>query len=146
MADDNSENPEIIIDEGWKANVEKEKEQATQQPDAPAEETPAEEQYELTIFDSLVSGLAAQTMVALGLTGEEGEQVQVDMAYAHHLISTLRMLQEKTSGNLEEAENANLEEAVGELHRVFLIREEQITEMQAQAGDNIQKLHIPGQD
>ena len=52
----------------------------------------------------------------------------------------------KTAGNLEEGEAANLQEAISELSRVFAIREEQIAEMQAQAGDNIQKLHIPGQD
>ena len=31
MADETPENPEIIIDEGWKASVEKEKEQAAEQ-------------------------------------------------------------------------------------------------------------------
>jgi len=50
-------------------------------------------------------------------------------------------------------EAANLDEAVGELHRVFLIREEQVRDKQAEEGgqpggpeDNIHKLHIPGQD
>lgn len=130
------ENPEIIIDEGWKDQVEKEKLTAEEQVDQPAENLdspdPLAEDPNFTLFDSLTSGLAAQTMVALGLTGEEGEQVQVDLAYAHHLISTLVMLQEKTAANLEEGEAANLEEAIGELTRVFSIREDQIKEMQAQ--------------
>ncbi|MFP6583328.1 MAG: DUF1844 domain-containing protein [Candidatus Hydrogenedentota bacterium] len=147
MSDENSDNPEIIIDEGWKSNIEKERQQAADEAER-AESTDdeaqtSEEDYKLTIFDSLVSGLAAQTMVALGLTGEEGAQVQVDMAYAHHLIGTLMMLQEKTAGNLEDSEAANLDEAVGELHRVFMIREEQVVEMQGQQPDNIQQLHVP---
>jgi hypothetical protein len=156
MSDDKTENPEIIVDEGWKSQVEKERQLAAANKEAAADDTAQAEgdgdEYEMTIFDSLVSGLAAQTMVALGLTGEEGQQVQVDMAYAHHLISSLIMLQEKTAGNLDEAEADNLDEAVGELHRVFMIREDQIREMQGEEGvqpgpeDNIHKLHIPGQD
>lgn len=143
---DNTENPEIIIDEGWKAQVEREKQTAAEQSEEPAAAEGESEEYELTVFDSLISGLAAQTMVALGLTGEEGQQVQVDMAYAHHLIATLKMLRDKTEGNLEDGEKANLDEAIGELHRVFMIREEQIREMQNETSDNIHKLHIPGQD
>lgn len=130
------EEPKIIIDEGWKSQVEREKQQAL---DA-NEETPAPDTEEITelgknftIFDSLISGLAAQTMVSLGLTGEEGQEVQVDLGYAHHLINTLLMLQEKTSGNLEEGEAANLAEAIGELQRIFSLREEQVTEMQQQS-------------
>lgn len=142
---ENLENPEIIIDEGWKATVERERQLAAEQQAVQADE-PEGEEYDITLFDSLISGLAAQTMVALGLTGEEGQQVQVDLGYAHHLISTMFMLREKTEGHLEEGEAANLNEAIGELHRVFMIREEQIRELQAEAGDNIHKLHIPGQD
>ncbi len=126
------EEPKIIVDEDWKTQVEREKQQALE----PAEEAPEEpEEFtepgeNFTIFDSLVSGIAAQTMVSLGLTGEEGQQVQVDMNYAHHLISTLIMLQEKTAGKLEEGEANNLTEAIGELQRIFAIREEQVLEMQ----------------
>lgn len=133
MSEENPENPEIIIDEGWKSQVEREKHSL----ENPVESKSPDEDIEgedpnFTLFDNLTSGLAAQTMVALGLTGEEGAQVQVDLGYAHHLIGTLVMLQEKTGGNLEEGEAANLEEAIGELTRVFSIREDQIREMQAQ--------------
>ncbi len=131
------EEPKIIIDEGWKAQVEREKQKALDDAAAPPEEeiVAAEEEFtdpseNFTVFDSLISGLAAQTMVALGLTGEEGQQVQVDLAYAHHLIATLIMLQEKTAGKLEEGEAANLVEAIGELQRIFALREDQVLEMQ----------------
>lgn len=128
------ENPKIIIDEGWKSKVEREKQQAEKQADSPQDqaldhEKPLEGDPNFTLFDSLTSGLAAQTMVALGLAGEQGEQVQVDLPYAHHLISSLVMLQQKTAGHLEEAEAANLEEAIGELTRVFSVREDQIREL-----------------
>ena len=132
MTDDN---PEIIIDEDWKSQVEKEQQQVADQPPESIEENtqetaPLEDDPNFTLFDSLTSGLAAQTMVALGLSGEEGEQVQVDLGYAHHLINTLVMLREKTATNLEEGEAANLDEAIGELTRVFSIREDQIGELE----------------
>ena len=135
MSDDK---PEIFIDEGWKSQVEKEKQQAADQATTSPEkaDAPAEGDPNFTIFDQLISGLAAQTMVALGLTGEEGQQVQVDLGYAHHLVTTLITLQEKTAGNLEEGEAANLEEAIAELTRVFAIREDQIKEMQEKQPEN----------
>ena len=81
-------------------------------------------------------------MVALGVSGEEGQQVQVDLGYAHHLIDTLIMLQEKTAGNLEEGEASNLEEAIGELTRVFSIREDQIRETHQEQPDVAPDLRI----
>jgi hypothetical protein len=132
MSDDK---PEIFIDEGWKSQVEREKQQA-----ADIQEHAADEEQEInenfTLFDNLISGLAAQTMVALGLTGEEGQQVQVDIVYAQHLVTTLVMLREKTAGHLEEGEAANLDEAIGELTRVYSIREEQLREMQEKQDTN----------
>jgi hypothetical protein len=144
------EKPEIFVDEDWKSQVEKEKQQAAEKIEEVTEEIgedgiPAQPDPNFTIFDSLTSGLAAQTMVALGLTGEEDQEVQVDLGYAHHLIGTLVILQEKTAGNLEEGEAANLEEAIGELTRVFSIREDQIREMQ-EKDDAKPDLRILGND
>lgn len=145
------EKPEIFIDEDWKSQVEKEKIQSSEQaadtgPQEIEDDAPLGEDPNFTVFDSLTSGLAAQTMVALGLTGEEGQQVQVDLGYAHHLIGTLIMLQEKTAGNLEEGEAANLEEAIGELTRVFSVREDQIRDMQDQQPDAKPDLRILDND
>lgn len=143
MSDDK---PEIFIDEGWKSQVETEKKQAVDQAEKreneAQEDNPLGDDPNFTIFDSLTSGLAAQTMVALGVSGEEGQQVQVDLGYAHHLIDTLIMLQEKTAGNLEEGEASNLEEAIGELTRVFSIREDQIRETHQEQPDVAPDLRI----
>lgn len=127
--------PEIFIDEDWKSQVEKEREQerATQASDeeqskdgspSPEELAAAEK---LTLFDHLISTLAAQTTISLGLVAEEGqEKVYVDLDLASHLIQTLIMLQEKTAGNLDEDEKKNLDEAAAELQRVFGVRVEQM--------------------
>ena len=139
MSDDE---PKIHIDEDWKQQVEREREQERQQ--TPGEAAPAsevEEAPDLSPFDMLTSSLAAQTMMALGLARQEGQtQVVVDLSYAQHMIDTLVMLKEKTQGNLEAGEAANLDEAISELKRVFAIREEQVREA---AMENPQK---PGID
>ena len=124
------EEPKIIIDEDWKAQVEREREEAERQ----AEEAPQDAGDELTeagmsLFDYLVSTLAAQTMISLGLVTEEGQdKVVVDLGTANHLIDSLMMLREKTQGNLTADEEKNLGEAIAELQRVFAARAQQARE------------------
>ncbi len=124
------EEPKIIIDEDWKTQVEREREEAEKQ----AEETPEDASDELaeagmSLFDYLVSTLAAQTMISLGLVTEEGqEKVVVDLGTANHLIDSLMMLSEKTQGNLTADEEKNLNEAISELQRVFAARAQQARE------------------
>jgi len=127
MAD---EEPKIIIDEGWKAQVEREREEAEKQADVAPESTVDElEEAGMSLFDYLVSTLAAQTMISLGLVAEEGqEKVVVDLGTAQHLVETLTMLREKTEGNLSEDERKNLNEAIPELQRVFALRAQQARE------------------
>ncbi len=132
MADKN-DTPKIIVDEDWKSKVDREREQAREkQEKEPAKAAPAKgelEEADLTLFDYLVSTLAAQTVMALGLAAEEGQkQVYVDLGAARHLIDSLIMLREKTKGNLTKDEEANLNEAIAELQRVFAVRATQVRE------------------
>jgi len=128
------EQPKIIVDEDWKSKVDREREEsrkAAPQPAEPAgvDAAGAPGEAELTPFDFLVSSLAAQTVMALGLAGEEGQQqVYVDLGAAKHLIDTLMVLREKTQGNLTDDEEANLSEAIAELQRVFAVRATQVRE------------------
>ena len=133
MAD--AEEPKIIIDEGWKAQVEREREEAQHVPEEPAEPVDELAEAGLTLFDYLVSTLAAQTMMSLGLVAEEGqEKVVVDLGTAHHLIDSLMMLKDKTAGNLTEDEDKNLNEAISELQRVFAARAQQAQQAQQTQG------------
>lgn len=123
------EEPKIIIDEGWKSQVERERaeqqtaEEAGDGDDAAA---PPEGEQDVSIFEHLISTLAAQTMMALGVIAAEGQdQVIVDLAYSKHLIDTLAMLREKTQGNLTEEEGEMLDQAVSELQQVFVARAQQ---------------------
>lgn len=134
MTDKNhDQEPKIFIDEDWKAQVEREREQAREKETEEGGKGPDEELEEagLSLFDYLVSTLAAQTMMALGLMAEEGQkQVYVDLGAARHLVDSLVMLREKTKGNLTEDEQKNLDEAVSELQRVFAVRAQQVREAQ----------------
>lgn len=131
--------PKIIIDEGWKAQVEREREEERQKVELapPAAEGVEEEGPEGTVsaFEALVSSLAAQTMMALGLIAPEGqEQVVVDLDYSKHMIDTLVMLKEKTAGNLEKQEETNLSQAIAELQRAFAARAVQVREAMMKQG------------
>lgn len=126
------EEPKIIIDEDWKSQIEREREVADEAP-AEGEETGEAEadSDEIGLFDHLISSLATQTMMSLGMLVEEGQdQVAVDLEYSRHLIDTLGLLILKTEGNLTPSEDRNLKEAVTELERVYIIRAQQVQEAQ----------------
>ena len=115
------ETPEIVNDESWKNQVEREK--TSQEAAKPPEE---DAEADFTLFDNLMSTLSAQTLFALGMMAEEGQaQVTVDLDAAKHMIDTLMMLQEKTVNNLSSEESTNLEQAISELQRVFATRIQQ---------------------
>ena len=122
----------VFIDEGWKSKVEREREESRHETEKQAPKPGEEDDLKeagLSLFDYLVSTLAAQTMMALGLVAEEGQtQVMVDLGAAKHMVDSLMMLREKTKGNLTADEEANLAEAISELQRVFAVRATQVRE------------------
>ncbi len=130
------EEPKIIIDEDWKSQVQKEREEAAQTPDeeesTPVEGEPgqdAEEGMPEASFNALVASLATQTMFALGVIAEPGtQQVMVDLDQAKFTIDLLIMLKEKTEGNLSPEEEGHLQEALAELQRVYVARVQQMQE------------------
>ena len=124
-----SDDQKIIIDEGWKAQVDREREELEREREDPqdAPEAGEEAPEDLSLFDHLVSQLAAQTMFALGLIAPDGqEEVMVDLGLAKHLVESLMMLGEKTQGNLTPPEDKNLKEATVELQRAFSARARQV--------------------
>jgi len=141
MAD---EEPKIIIDEDWKAQVQREKDEA----DVPAEDAPvagAEAEEPPANFVALVSSLATQCMFALGLIQQqEGGQVMVDIQGAKFLIDLLIVLRDKTEGNLEPDEEGAITEAISELQRAYVVRAQQVQEASMkEAGIDMTNLHNP---
>lgn len=154
MAD---EEPKIFIDEGWKAQVQREKELARQraQENPSAEATPlgatatgaetspaVEEDEEPTMYVALLSSLAAQAMYALGMIGSpDQKQVMVDVVQAKYVIDTLMMLRDKTKGNLTPEEQASQTEILAELQRLYVYRAQQVQEQaMKQSGIDLGKL------
>ena len=125
MADDEKK---IIVDEGWKSKVQREKaEAARKEPAAADADETADESEELSLFSSLVVSLATQAMFALGVIAPEGQQeVSVDLLQAKHIIDMLQVLAEKTAGNLDDQEKRHLTEAVMELQHIFMQRAQQL--------------------
>ena len=135
MAD---EEKKIIIDEDWKAQVQREKEQAaqkaTEQPEesekaAPEGQKPEGEGPPATPFMQLVHSLMVQGMFALGLIApQDAKQVTVNLDEAQMVIDMLSALREKTKGNLDAEESGQLDEALSELQRIHMVRSQQIQE------------------
>jgi hypothetical protein len=126
----------LFIDEDWKAQVQREKELAAEQQaaggDAAAEEAPEADQAagsegeEAPGFETLVGTLATQAMFALGVIAPQGQQqVMVNLDEAIYLIEMLKILEEKTQGNLTEDEETALKSAVGELEQICAQRLQQ---------------------
>jgi len=149
MAD---EERKIITDEDWKARVQREKEEAQRKAEAEKSQASGGEAQSGgsekeaqgggegdDLFMSLLGSLVTQAMYALGMVPQqEGQQqVQVDITTAKQLIDMLLMLRNKTQGNLTSEESNQLNEAIGELQRVFVTRQKQVQEAkQKQSGVN----------
>jgi len=136
----------IIIDEDWKARVEREKEEARKTPETTetdeAKESAEPEQKEAPPFVEFVSMLATQAMLALGVIApRDAKEVVVDIVQAKYFVDTLMMLRDKTKGNLTPEEQGPLTEAIAQMQRAFALRAQQVQEAALKdAGVNPQDL------
>lgn len=104
------------IDESWKENVEKEKQQE-----------PAQDEFVPPVadFKFFATTLALQASIALGhMANPSTGKTEKDPAQAKFIIDTLAMLQEKTKGNLSKEEADLVENLLYELRLAFVSKEE----------------------
>jgi len=136
--DQGPEEPKIVVDDDWKQQAQAEKEKLVEQakadetPPADSEAQPAdgqepeggegqERQLPPASFTTLVSSLATQAMMALGgFKDPNSDKVMVDLDLAKHHIDTLKVLEEKTKGNLDEEEKKLLDEASYQVQMLFV--------------------------
>jgi len=113
------QDPKIIVDDDWKSQVEKEKEELQKQME---EQSGGDDnQFPEPSFVMLVSSLATQAVAALGqIPHPVSHQVEVDKPLAKHLIDTLAMLEQRTQGNLDSDEAALLENTLHQLRMAFV--------------------------
>ncbi len=133
-----SDDKKIIIDEDWKSQVEREKEEAAKargdsgQSSAPsqdgepgASESSSDDDHDPVMppasFEMLLTTLATEALVALGavphpMTGHQHSHPN----QAKYLIDTIEVLKHKTAGNLSEPEGQMLESLLHQLKLVFV--------------------------
>lgn len=136
MSASNEDKPKIIVDEDWKSQVEREREQQRTaqggQPGASESDEETTTEDGLTVrkstgrippasFEMLVSAIATQTLASLGQLPDPVENKPiVHLDLAQHHIDMLAMLAEKTKGNLTPSESNALEEMLHQLRMLFV--------------------------
>ena len=77
-------------------------------------------------FSTHILSLASTALIALGdMPAPDGEQHALDLDTARHLIDVLAMLEQKTKGNLDEAEQKLLQSLVYDLRVQFVDAQKQ---------------------
>ena len=72
-------------------------------------------------FSTHILSLASSALIALGkMPDPDGESRPLDLETARHLIDVLAMLEQKTKGNLDEAEQKLLASLVYDLRVAFV--------------------------
>jgi hypothetical protein len=123
--------PKIIVDDDWKSQVEREKQQQESAATGPAGEQP----YPEATFELLVTTVSMQAMSAMGLLGGPGGAAHPpDLGMARHLIDLLGVIDAKTKGNLTTEEAAMLEQMLHQLRMLYL--DPQIRKQAGGAGDD----------
>ena len=125
-----TENPEkkIIVDEDWKAQVEREREEARKSAEAettpPASEYPAAE-AEIPLPPASLAYLAGslyfQASMFLGLMPHpDSGKAEKNLSAAKHSIDMLEILQQKTEGNRTAEESEEIEAMLHQLRMAYV--------------------------
>lgn len=130
------EDPKIIVDDDWKAQVEKEKAMAAGKLDlgqddtnvaTPPEQSLADQESYIpdtpppATLETLVSMLFTQALAALGqIPGPDGKPTPVNKPFAKYFIDSLEMLGEKTKGNLSDDESTMISETLHAMRMAFV--------------------------
>ncbi len=115
------EKSRIIVDEDWKAQVEREKEAARKKAEATAQPSPEEMQIPPASLPMLITMFATEALMALGqIPHPVSGKHEADLLQAKHLIDLLQVIEDKTAGNRTEEETAMLTHLLHELRLAFV--------------------------
>jgi len=124
MAEEKEQEKKIIIDEDWKTQAHREKEQLKAKTKVEKEEKkqkPASQPLPDADFGTMVSMLATQAMFAMGfIRVEKDKEPAVDLNMAKFNIDLLGVLEEKTKGNLSDDEQKMLTDALAQLRMGYV--------------------------
>ncbi|MCG8584813.1 MAG: DUF1844 domain-containing protein [Pirellulales bacterium] len=113
------EEKKIIVDEDWKTQVEREKEEAAkQEPTEPAAEAGKLPPANLT---TLATTLMTQALASLGqLPNPVSGKPEVDLDLAKHMIDTINVVYEKTEGNRTDEETKLYDSLLHQLRMAYV--------------------------
>jgi hypothetical protein len=123
MANDtDSPDKKIIVDEGWKSQVEAEREAVRHQEPSPPPPPPMEEHLPPPSLSYLVGTLYLQAAIGLGILPNPmaEKKYEVHLGRAKHAIDTLQVLQEKTEGNRTPEETSEIEAMLHQLRLAYI--------------------------
>ena len=120
------------VDEAWKEQAEREKHAVPQGAPAgpaptaspePPEVAPEGEGVPEARFDLFISGLAMETLIALGDMPHPATRKQAaNLTHAKYLVDLLGILEEKTTGNLTVDEGRLLKDTLYQLRMRYLAK------------------------
>jgi len=123
MSENNSQDPELVVDTDWKSQVEKEKQTVSESESEVTEAQASDPTRELppASLGMLISTFYSQAMMALGVMENPSTgQKETDLMMAKHFVDTLEMLQKKTEGNTDEDESKMFDEVLHLLRMAYV--------------------------
>lgn len=124
MSQSPGEKPRIIVDEDWKAQVEREKEAARKQAEQPAKEAGIQQgamDYPPANLALLISMLATEALVAMGqIPHPASGKHEAYLPQAKHLIDLLQVIEDKTAGNRTAEESEMMDQVLHELRLAYV--------------------------
>ena len=120
-----NDEPKIIVDEDWKAQVEQEKEQLKERESAESNAGTADDpmmQIPEASIQVLLATIATQAISVMGLIPDPatGQVADVNLPLAKHLVDTVAVIEEKTKGNLTDEEAALIKENLHQLRMAYV--------------------------
>lgn len=122
MADsEKKEEKKIIIDEDWKHEAQKEKEELAAEEEKEEMEKESRGPLPPGDFAALISMLMTQALFAMGFLQIKGqESKEPDLEMAKYNIDMLQTLEEKTKGNLTDQEQKVLSDTLNQLRMAYV--------------------------
>ena len=124
MANEEKKEKKIIVDDDWKAQAQKEKEELAAKEETEKETTATDKERQPlpeANFPGLVSMLATQAFFAMGvLRPEEYKDQPADMEMAKFNIDMITVIEEKTKDNLTKEESDFLTNTLQQLRMTFV--------------------------
>lgn len=112
MAD---ETKKIFVDDDWKAQAQREKEQLSSQTSKSREAMPP------AAFVELVNMIVMNAMAGLGMmAGPGGKPIPPNLEVAKHFVDMLQVLEDKTKGNLNPEEKKLLDQVLYEMRMYYV--------------------------